>query len=170
MSSAENPPFQVASTSATTHPLHLSHMFRVLIRTPARSFRILCTEPISRSITTSSVSRFTISTKMADSAQSTPVESSASTPAPSDTANANVPAQPNSKKQNNKKQNKPPHPNAANAKPKPVKREVRILMLHGTLTTFPGCTDNSFNCPSIAPDPAPISPSGLTSLTVLTST
>lgn len=124
-------------------------MFRVLIRTPARSFRILRTEPISRSISTSTVSRFPPSIKMADSAQSTPVESLASTPAPSDTSNANVPAQQNNKKQNHKKQNKPPHPNAANAKPKPVKKEVRILMLHGTLTTFPGCTDSSFNCPSL---------------------
>ena len=86
--------------SATTHSLRLSHMFRVLIRTPARSFRILRTEPISRSISTSTVSRFPPSIKMADSAQSTPVESLASTPAPSDTSNANVPAQQNNKKQN----------------------------------------------------------------------
>ncbi|CCC14380.1 unnamed protein product [Sordaria macrospora k-hell] len=65
---------------------------------------------------------------MADSssAQSTPVESSASTtPAP---PNANAPAQQKQQKQqNNKKQNRPPHPNAiaaaANAKPKPVKKE-----------------------------------------------
>ncbi|KAL0466503.1 dihydrofolate reductase [Neurospora intermedia] len=112
-------------------------MFRVLIRTPARSFRILRTEPISRSISTSTVSRFPPSIKMADSAQSTPVESLASTPAPSDTSNANVPAQQNNKKQNHKKQNKPPHPNAANAKPKPVKKEVRILMLHGYTQSGP---------------------------------
>ncbi|KAJ4395481.1 Family of serine hydrolases 3 [Neurospora sp. IMI 360204] len=70
---------------------------------------------------------------MADSAQSTPVESSASTPAP----NANAPAQQKQQQQNNKKQNRPPHPNAANAKPKPVKKEVRILMLHGYTQSGP---------------------------------
>lgn len=115
-------------------------MFRILIRTPARSFGILYTEPTSRSFSISRASRFIPSHTMADSAQSTPVESSASTPAP----NANAPAQQKQQQQNNKKQNRPPHPNAANAKPKPVKREVRILMLHGRFTV-PDCTDN---CPS----------------------
>ncbi|KAK3396618.1 serine hydrolase-domain-containing protein [Sordaria brevicollis] len=67
---------------------------------------------------------------MADSAQSTPVESSASTtPAPA--------AQQQQQQKNNKKQNRPPHPNAANAKPKPVKREVKILMLHGYTQSGP---------------------------------
>lgn len=122
----------------TTHPFSLFHMFRLLIRTPARSFQVLSAQPF-RSFSISAAFKFNSSLNMADSssAQSTPVESSASTtPAP---PNANAPAQQKQQKQqNNKKQNRPPHPNAiaaaANAKPKPVKKEVRILMLHGRFT------------------------------------
>ncbi|KAH7628876.1 serine hydrolase-domain-containing protein [Sordaria sp. MPI-SDFR-AT-0083] len=116
-------------------------MFRLLIRTPARSFQVLSAQPF-RSFSISAAFKFNSSLNMADSssAQSTPVESSASTtPAP---PNANAPAQQKQQnQQNNKKQNRPPHPNAiaaaANAKPKPVKKEVRILMLHGYTQSGP---------------------------------
>ncbi|KAK1776431.1 serine hydrolase-domain-containing protein [Copromyces sp. CBS 386.78] len=108
-------------------------MFRILIRTtPARSFQVLSAQPSpSFSISSATYNKFGSRRNMADSsAQSTPVESSSAstTPAPNANANANAPAQ--QKQQNNKKGKRPPQP-------KPVMKEVRILMLHGYTQSGP---------------------------------